>query len=464
MDILLIAPASGHWRLADKARLFNGKTFRFSMLSLLTVARLSPPDAHIRIVDEQVEEVPLDAHADLVGITCMTATAPRAYELAAHFQRRGIPVVLGGFHPTLNTAEALEHADAVVAGPAYGAWEHALADWEAGQLGRVYHGNPDGPYPVHLPRHLLASTSAYLTVNATFATLGCARGCRFCSISAFHHAQRRQRPVADVAEEIAAFRERFFIFVDDDLAQDRPYAMALLKELAPLRKRWVTQVSMDAAEDPSLLDAMAAAGCIGVFVGLETFQATALQGQEKCYNQPETYGKAVAAFHRRGMYVEAGVVFGFDGEHPTVFRETLCMLNAIGIDAIQASILTPLPGTPLFESKKHRIVDWDWSHYDYRHAVFEPDGPISRQELQDGADWVIRQYYRPGRIIRRLCRWLCMPGGWRTCWYPLGLNAAYWGRVIRFRIMGGDPAGHLAAPSPVTVQPALSVCDHGKCP
>lgn len=439
MRILLIAPASGPWRKLPKDGLFSGKTFRFSMLSLLSVARLSPPDARVRIVDEQVEDAPMEGKFDLVGITCMTATAPRAYELADHFRSRGISVVLGGFHPTLNPDEALGHSDAVVIGPAYGAWERAVADAERGHLEARYYGDPTGPAPADLPRQLI-ETDKYLTVNAVFASMGCARGCRFCSIAAFSRCRRMARPVNEVTGEIASFRKRFFIFVDDDLTQDRIYALQLMEALAPLGKRWVTQVSADAARDPELLDAMAAAGCIGVFVGVETFRKEALAGQGKEANRPEQYREAVRAFHRRGMFVEAGIMFGFDGDRPPVFRETLDALEHIGIDAIQASILTPLPGTPLHEEMHGRIVDWDWSHYDYRHAVYTPLG-MTREQLQDGADWIIRAYYTPWRIMRRVVRWLCMPGSWRMLVYPLGLNLAYLGRVIRFGIKGRDPAG-----------------------
>lgn len=128
MKILLISPASGHWRKVGRRKLFSGRTFRFSMLSLLTVARLSPADAEVILVDEQIDDVPFDDRYDLVGITCMTATAPRAFELCEHFRKRHIPVVLGGFYPSLNPEAALEYADAVVVGPAFEAWEKVCQD------------------------------------------------------------------------------------------------------------------------------------------------------------------------------------------------------------------------------------------------------------------------------------------------------------------------------------------------
>lgn len=443
MKILLVAPASGPWRGLARRGLFSGRTFRFSMLSLLTVAALSPDGTEVRLVDEQVDDLPGDEHFDLVGITAMTATAPRAYEIARRLRARGIPVVLGGFHPTLNTAEALEHADAVVAGPAYGAWPALVEDFRAGKLQRLYHGSLDARIPRALPRHLMPK-GKYLTVNATFATLGCRHTCSFCSITAFHGGARRLRPVEDVAAEAASFRERFFIFVDDNLTQDREYALDLLRALAPLHKRWVTQASLDVADDSELVGALRAAGCVGLFVGLESFNRTALCSQTKGFNDPDRYRAQVARLHRQGLFVEAGVIFGHDSDDVAVFRETLRALDRIGIDAIQVSILTPAPGTPLFERMRGRIVDFDWEHCDYRHALFVP-ARMTRRELQDGTDWVIRQYYRPWRIARRLGRWLAMPGGLRRFVYPLGLSLAYFGRVKRFGIIGADTARRRSA-------------------
>jgi radical SAM superfamily enzyme YgiQ (UPF0313 family) len=487
MRILLILPASGNWQGVARRRSFNGRVFRFSMLSLLTLAELAPDDAEVRIVDEQIESVPEDEAFDLVGITAMTALAPRAYELAGRFRARGVPVVLGGIHATLNPDEALEHADSIVVGPAYGAWPALLDDLRAGQLRRVYHGDLYAPIPRSLPRHMI-ERSGYVTVNATFATLGCRNACRFCSINAANRGARRLRDVPEVADEIASFRERFFVLVDDNLIQDRAYALELFEAMAPLGKKWVTQASIDAADDLELLGAMRRAGCIGVFVGLETFNPDSLREQQKEPNltsplssrardrarnrnrtskgewQKETdydhdydhehdreektsagrrchdrYRDAVRAFHRHGMFVEAGVMFGFDKDEAGVFRETLAMLERIGIDAIQTAILTPLPGTPLFDDMKGRITDRNWEHYDYRHVVFEP-ARMSAEDLQAGADWVIRRFYSPWRIFKRALRWIRMPGGIRNLAAPLAVNWGYYGRTVAFGIRGYDPA------------------------
>ncbi len=438
MRILLIAPASGRWRGLGRKRVFNGKTFRFSMLSLLSVAALTPQAHRVTLIDEQIDDIPWDDPFDLVGITVMTATAPRSYEIGRRFRERGIPVVLGGFHPTFNIPEALRHADAVVAGPAGEAWDALLRDAEAGALKPLYRGNPDREIPFALPRHLL-KRSRYVSIQTCSATLGCRNRCSFCSITAFYGGRRYQRAITDIVDHLRGFDDTFFMFIDDNLTQDREYALRLFDAIAPLGKKWATQASIEIADDPQLLRSMHRAGCVGVFVGLESFSEHALCSQHKTLKSPQLYKEAVRTLHRHGIVVEAGLIFGFDTDGPGVFEDTLKMLDEIGIDAMQASILTPLPGTPLFEDMRGRIVDLNWEHYDYKWAVFEP-ACMSREDLRGGLEWINKRFYSPWRIARRVCRWLAMPSGVRNFYIPLWLNVAYWGRQFQFRVAGYNPA------------------------
>ncbi|MEW5981485.1 MAG: radical SAM protein [Acidobacteriota bacterium] len=452
MKILLIAPSSGAWRGLGKKRLFNGKTFRFSMMSLLSVAALTPDRHQIRVVDEQVEDIPWDEGFDLAGITVMTAAAPRAYALCGEFRARHIPVVLGGFHPTFNADEALAHADAVVIGPAGGAWPSVIEDVEAGRLRRIYHGDPDVEVPVSLPRHLLRR-GRYVSVNTCSATLGCRNECAFCSITAFYQGRRYQRDIPSIVAHLRSFDDRFFLFMDDNLTQDRDYALRLFEAIAPLRKTWAAQVSVEAADDPELLEWMRRSGCVGVFIGLESFSKSALCSQNKAIRSPEFYRDAISRLHALGIVVEAAVIFGFDADAREVFRSTLATLDDIGADVMQASILTPLPGTRLFERMRHRIVDWNWEHYDYKWAVFEP-AQMTRDELMAGLQWINKRFYSPARILRRLCRWLTMPSGLRNFHVPLLLNVAYWGRQFRFHVKGYDPSRRLRALDPTRLDEA----------
>ncbi len=440
MKILLIAPSTGKWRQVGKGHFWHGRTFRFSMLSLLTVAAETPAEHDVRIVDEQMEPVPWDADVDLVGITGMTAVAPRGYEIAAHFRARGIPVVMGGIHATLCPTEALEHADAVVAGDAEGIWQMILSDVESGNLSGIYR-NPAPPDLADLkplPRHLL-DRRGYVTVHAVQATRGCPYACDFCSVSAFHHRSHRRRPAQEVAAEVAQIPDPFFIFVDDNLTAHKAYARELFQALAPLNKKWVTQSSLTVCQDEAFLDAAADAGCCGFFVGMETFSEQNLKGMHKGFNKVEEYRGAVDRLHQRGITVEAGIVFGFDGDGPEVFETTLAGLEALQVDLIQASILTPLPGTPLGLSMADRVFDRDWSHYDFHHAVFEPAG-MTAAELKAGHDWVTRSFYHPKRIAQRLAQHTRRPRALSTLKYLAGVNLAYYGRIRQWNIRGHNPA------------------------
>lgn len=443
MNVLLIAPASGLWHGIGRSWWFNGRTFRFSLLSLLNVAAETPEDVRIRIVDEQVGRIPFDEDWDLVGITAMTAAAPRAYAIADRFRDRRVPVVLGGMHATFLPDEALGHVDAVCVGDAEGVWPRIVKDARSGRLQRVYRsdGRPalSGLRP--LPRHLLPRRR-YGTVQAVQATRGCPNRCSFCAVSAYHGGVQRQRPVEEVVAEVASLPERFFIFVDDSLTADSRYARRLFAALRPLGKLWVSQATLQIADDAALVRTAAEAGCIGLFVGLETFSGRNLGSVDKDFNRVDDYRDRVRFLHAHGIGVEAGIVFGFDGDDVGVFRRTLRFLDDLEIDMVQVSILTPLPGTPFGEKMAARVFDHDWSRYDYHHAVFHPKR-MTAEQLRAGHDWITREFYRPRRIARRLARLAVRRRMWRVLPFAAAVNLAYFGRVLRWNLHGKDPGTEL---------------------
>ncbi|MEW6236111.1 MAG: radical SAM protein [Candidatus Omnitrophota bacterium] len=453
MKIWLIAPASGQWRHTGRRRLFNGKTFRFSMLSLLRVAAETPPEDEVRLIDEQIEDIPWEEETDLVGITCMTALAPRAYEIAASFRAKGVPVVLGGMHPTFRPQEALRCASAVVLGEAEGVWPKVVEDARRGRLQEI--NRLDAPPSLeHLkppPLHLLRK-NRYAAPYAIQAARGCPHHCAFCAVSAFHGGIQRRRPVADVLAEAAAAPSSYLLFVDDNLTADREYAAALFRGLTPLKKYWITQSTLALAEDSELVLMAAEAGCVGVFAGLESFSEKNLDGVGKNCHQAGRYREAIRTLHAHGIGVEAGIVFGFDGDGPGVFSRTLSLLDELEVDLIQASIFTPLPGTMQYQTMADRIVDRNWSHYDFHHVVFQPKG-MSAEALQAGHDWVTREFYRPWRIARRLARAANRPRALIGSLYAAALNLAYYGRIRQWHIQGWNPeTSSLSRHNPSIVQ------------
>ncbi|MHB9026314.1 MAG: B12-binding domain-containing radical SAM protein [Armatimonadota bacterium] len=403
MKIRLVAPAVEKYLLQPGERSKEVKTFRFSLLGLLAVAACTPEEHEIEIIDEHIEHLDFADPVDLVGVTFMTAHAPRAYAIGDAYLRRGVPVVFGGFHPSFLPEEALEHCSAVVVGEAEPSWPQLLRDLQQDALQPIYRSaEPADLTMLRTPPRQLLKRREYFTINTVQATRGCQNHCEFCSVQVFHGSRFRQRPVEAVVEEIAGIRDQHVIMIDDNLIGNPGYAKELFRAMAPLRKRWVTQASILLAEDEELLTLAARAGCRGVFIGFETINARNLAAIGKEFNRVDGYRTAVTKLHDHGIGVEAGVMFGFDGDDVSVFARTLEFLDDIRIDAMQASIVTPLPGTPYFTRMQEagRMIDLNWRNYDYRHTVFQPAG-MAPEELQQGVDWIIREFYSLPRIIRR---------------------------------------------------------------
>jgi radical SAM superfamily enzyme YgiQ (UPF0313 family) len=407
MKVFLILPAAEHLRVKQDEPVPKRKMLRFSVLSLTIVAALTPTEHEVTICDENVEAVDFDAKADVVGISFMTGLAPRAYEIADEFRRRGAITVAGGYHPTFCTEESLRHFDIVVAGEAEGVWPTVLKDIERKQFKRCYRGKSSQELSVvPIPRRELLNGKGryYVTTNAVQTGRGCNHRCKFCSVSAFFEHRYRSRPVEDVLEELKSV-PRNFMFVDDNIIADREYAKKLFAAMIPMKKRWISQCSIEIADDVELLRLAREAGCRGLFVGIETISEANLAAVEKGFNDPHEYLRRIRTIRKMGICVQAGIIVGMDSDDVTVFERTLRFLQKARIDALQLAILTPQPGTPLREEfeKAGRIIDNDWSHYDYRHTVIQPMC-MSARELQDGADWLYNQFYRLDRIVIRTVR------------------------------------------------------------
>lgn len=443
MKILLVLPAADHLRVTrESPGVPRRAMLRFSVLPLTLVAALTPSAHEVELCDENVEPLDLDADVDLVGVTFMTALAPRAYEIARAFRARGRVVVAGGFHPTLRPEEARAHFDAVVVGDAEGSWPRLLEDLAAGRLEPVYRSSPHGDLSgTPVPRRDLLSRTArhYATIHAVQATRGCVHACRYCSIAVFHRSTLRTRPVAAVAAEVASL-PRDFMFVDDNLIADRDYARALFTALVPLGKRWVGQSSIELADEPELLALARAAGCVGLFVGVETTCPENLAAFDKSWNDGDRLRERLATLRRAGIGVIAGMIVGADADDPGVFGRTLRFLREARIDGLQLNVLTPLPGTPLhadFE-RAERILDRDLARYDFRHVVIRP-ARMPPEELQAGADWLYAQFYRLDRVLLRFLRALPALGlAGAVLGLKLGLTYRYDNR--REGIVGRDPA------------------------
>jgi radical SAM superfamily enzyme YgiQ (UPF0313 family) len=277
-----------------------------------------------------------------------------------------------------------------------------VEDFRSGRLQPFYRGGlADLGSLLPLNRSLVPG-GLYLWADTAQATRGCPQQCTFCSITAFFDHGFRARPVEHVTDELRSLGKRI-LFMDDNLTSSREYAKELFSAMIPLKKRWFSQCSVSLAEDDELLSLAAQSGCRGVFVGFESLSQDNLRAWRKSFSRARDYARAVRKLHDAGIAVYAGIVFGSDGDTADVFERTLGFLLDSRVDALQATILTPFPGTPLFDTmeREGRIIDRDWSHYDFRHVVFEPR-EMSRAALRAGHDWVLSRFYSAPAVLSRL--------------------------------------------------------------
>ena len=403
MKIVLISPKGPLYR--HRGGIFK-RSLRYQPLTLTTLASLLPPELNtdITLIDEGIQDVDPDLTADLIGITVITGTAPRAYALARQFRSRGIAVVLGGPHVTLVPDDAQPHADSIVVGYAEDSWPELLRHFAAGRLQPRYTQRPDLSLAGRpFPRRDLLPGRNFLTTNVFEATRGCIHNCEFCVVPAAWGRKPYQKPVADVVADIRQHGARKLIFVDLNLIADRDHAMALFAGLEPLEVEWYGLSTVMIADDPPLLEAAARSGCRGLLIGFESLDKTNLRGLSKVFNRPTQYAQVVERLHAHGIAVYGCFVFGFDQDTPEVFLETARFAVEAGIDLPRFAISTPFPGTALHHrlAREGRILTRNWELYDGQHVVFQP-ARMSVTELQEGTERAWRYAYSVPSILKRL--------------------------------------------------------------
>jgi radical SAM superfamily enzyme YgiQ (UPF0313 family) len=356
-----------------------------------------------------------------VGITFHTPSAPHAYAIAHRFRQRGIPVVAGGPHVTLAPQEAAQYFDTIFIGEAEGIWQQFLSDFERGEAQPVYQAQAipsleAAPQAVKSLFHRKDYTNGVL-----FATRGCPYHCDFCTLGVMYKNRLRKRPVADVAAEFASFPGKVIIFWDDNIAADPSYAKELFRAITPYRKWWSSQASIHAGQDDEFLELAARSGCKQLFLGLESVSQASMNEVHKRFNRVEEYAEIIQRIHAHGIAVQAGIVFGFDSDTPAIFAETLDFLEQVGVQNATFNILTPFPGTRLFErmEAEGRILTRDWTRYNSRaDVVFRPK-QMTGEQLLAGFQTAVRRFYSLASIRKRLSR---SPV---NLWWTLPLNLAY---------------------------------------
>lgn len=399
------------------------KSLRYQPLTLTTLAALVPSELPVKLqlFDEGIADVPLDLEADLVGLTVITGTARRAYELADHFRARGRTVVLGGPHVTLIPEDAAPHADAVVVGYAEDSWPQLLRDFANGGLKLRYDQSPklDLANRRFARRELLPS-DRYLTNNVFEATRGCIHNCDFCVVPTAWGRKPYQKPVAEVVADIRQHGARKLIFVDLNLIADREYARQLFTALIPLRAQWYGLATVLLADDEELLGLAARSGCKGLLMGLESISPANLRQSHKGFNTPDKFMRVVERLHAHGIALQGCFVFGLDHDEPDVFLKTAEFAVQAKIDLPRFAIVTPFPNTALYKrlEAESRILTKNWELYDGQHVVFRP-AKLSTEQLQFGTEAAWKHAYSFRSIARRIAH---SPAPWPV---KLGTNLGY---------------------------------------
>jgi radical SAM superfamily enzyme YgiQ (UPF0313 family) len=407
MKILLIYPTT----LDHTGAPVKYKKANMPPLSLAIIDSLTPKRHFVKIINDIVEPIDLTADFDLIGITALTAQAPRAYQIADAFRSRGKKVILGGVHPSLMVDEASQHADSVVIGEIENLWEEILIDCEKDQLKNIYKSEafPD-LHRLVIPKWDNINLNIYRRSTGPkkmprmpiYTTRGCVFNCKYCSVSKFFGRSYRFKPIENVLKEIDATGSDSYFFVDDNIICNADYSEELFKALSNKNIRWYSQASTTILQNPHLIESAAKAGCKNLFFGIESIDKENLKSVKKGFNNPESYSELLQRLDKAGIRPWISLIFGLDQDNYHQLKKTINFFNKTNIGHVVLWILTPLPGTELYSEMMHdgRIFDTDWSKYDLNHVVYTPIH-FTPKELYDQFWECYLEFYSAYNIFKR---------------------------------------------------------------
>ena len=375
----------------------------FSFISSIyarQIAATTPKEHTVKVI-ERSEDISLDEKCDAVHIHFKTGTALKAYNLADDFRKKGRIVILSGSHASALPDEAKFHADSVIVGSAENLWPILLSDLEKSRLKPFYKTKSNESYitPINF-----SIPSDLRLMGIVEATRGCPYKCDFCQGSnVVYGSVFRTRVVEEVVEEIKSLPQKIVFFCDASMTIDVPYSKLLFKRMKGLDKKFICEGNVDVlAKDEELLRISHEAGCIEWTVGFESFAQKTLDGVHKKTNKIEDFYSAVKKVHKYKMSILGNFIFGFDDDKPDVFDFTEKNLARLGLDSARFAILTPYPGTPLFNrlEKEGRILIKDWSKYTRKNVVFEPKN-MSKEELRNGFVKISNNFNSIPKLIYR---------------------------------------------------------------
>jgi radical SAM superfamily enzyme YgiQ (UPF0313 family) len=319
MKILLVSPC-----LKSEIR---PNQFSIPQLTLSLIAALTPPEHEVEVCEEVYGDIiDYDNDYDLIGISLMSQTCLRGYEIANEFKKREKTVIFGGIHASALPEEALRYGDAVVIGEAEGGlWEQVLADFKNHKLKPFYKLDklPDLQEHIFPRRDLIKCTSGRLQIAPIEATRGCPYNCDFCSVSRFFGKRQRHKNIRDILVDAESCSQKHLFFVDDNIALDRKFAAELFTEMIPLKKIWVGQASINLSKDEELMKLAYKSGCRALLIGFESLTDAGINSYRKTLKTVAENVQAIKNLRNNGILTMASVVFGLDTDTEAVLMSAL---------------------------------------------------------------------------------------------------------------------------------------------
>ncbi len=400
MKLLIIGPS----RYNDDGTVLKRWKIPFPRLNLLSLASLTPDYVEIKVVDEIVQKLDLEADCDFVAITALTCQAPRAYDIASHFRKRGKKVVMGGIHASALPEEALKHVDSVVVGEADFIWEEVINDFKNDKLKPTYKATRFHDLKgLPVPRYDLVDKSRYLARRMPVqATRGCPHNCDFCTVTKFFGGSYRFAPVDDVIRNVKATGVKRIFFVDDNIIANRAYAKELFTKLIPLNITWAGQSTIHLGKFPELCRLMDKSGCEYLVLGVESVNQASLADVSKPQNKVEEYHDLLNAIKDNGVSALIQMIVGFDSDGLNIFSDTSKFLSDIKPFLAAVNVPIPYPGTTLTKKleEENRILHKDWSKYRIGKVLYTPK-LMTKDQLETNAFETFKGFYNFDSIIKR---------------------------------------------------------------